>query len=68
MTFSPALAAGKPVQLFEGPYTPDVVGHQRYDVDAAGNFLMVENNDAFRAVLVQGWEREVARLVSAARR
>jgi Tol biopolymer transport system component len=64
MTFTPALGAGTPIELFDGPYTPDLLGHQRYDVAPDGRFLMVENSDAFRAVLIQGWSHEVNRLVA----
>ncbi len=62
MTFTPTLAAGQPVQLFDGPYTLDLMGHQRWDVAPDGRFLMVENSDDFRIVLVQNWSGELQRL------
>jgi eukaryotic-like serine/threonine-protein kinase len=53
-----------PVELFDGPYTLDLIGHQREDVASNGQrFLMVENSDDFPIVIVQNWPREVARLV-----
>jgi Tol biopolymer transport system component len=67
MTFSPALAAARPVELFDGPYTLDLQGHQRYDVAPDGRFLMVENSDDFRIVLVQGFASEVARVAPSKR-
>jgi len=63
MTFTPTLAAGPPVELFSGPYTLDLMGHQRWDVAPDGRFLMVENSDDFRIVLVQNWALELNRLV-----
>ena len=63
MTFTPTLAAGHPVELFDGPYTLDLMGHQRWDVAPSGKFLMVENSDDFRIVLVQNWLQELNRLV-----
>jgi len=68
MTFTPALAAARPVELFDGPYTLDLWGHQRYDVAPDGRFLMVENSDDFRIVLVQSWAAELERLVPLGRR
>ena len=62
MTFTPTLAAGHPVELFDGPYTLDLMGHQRWDVAPGGRFLMVENSDDFRIVLVQNWLQELNRL------
>jgi hypothetical protein len=64
LTFTPELAAGHPVELFQGPYTLDFMGHQRWDVAPDGRFLMVENSDDFRIVLVQAWSTELDRLVS----
>jgi serine/threonine protein kinase len=63
MSFTPTLAAAQPVELFDGPYTLDLMGHQRYDVAPDGRFLMVENSDDFRIVLVQSWSEELNRLV-----
>lgn len=54
-----------PVQLFDGPYTVDLSGHQRYDVAPDGRFLMVENSEDFRVVLVEGFFEELNRLVPA---
>jgi hypothetical protein len=56
------LGAGRPVELFDGPYTLDLLGHQRWDVAPDGRFLMVENSDDFRSVLVQSWSSELNRL------
>jgi hypothetical protein len=39
------------------------MGHQRYDVAPDGRFLMVENSDDFRIVLVQNWAEELYRPV-----
>jgi Tol biopolymer transport system component len=63
LTFTPTLLASKPVELFDGPYTLDLMGHQRYDVAPDGRFLMVENSDDFRIVLVQNWAEELYRPV-----
>jgi hypothetical protein len=63
LAFTPTLLASKPVELFDGPYTLDLMGHQRYDVAPDGKFLMVENSDDFRIVLVQNWAEELNRLV-----
>jgi len=52
-----------PVELFDGPYTLDLRGHQREDVAADGRFLMVENSDDFPIVVVQNWAAELARAV-----
>jgi hypothetical protein len=53
-----------PVELFDGPYTLDLMGHQREDVSSDGRrFLMVENSDDFPIVIVQNWPQELARLV-----
>jgi hypothetical protein len=64
MTLTPALAAARPVELFDGPYTLDLRGHQRYDVAPDGRFLTVENSDDFRMVLVQSWTQELPRLTA----
>ena len=43
-----------PVELFDGPYTLDLMGHQREDVAPDGRrFPMVENSDDFPIVIVQ---------------
>jgi hypothetical protein len=52
-----------PVELFDGPYTLDLMGHQREDVASDGRFLMVENSDDFPIVIVQNWPLELRRLV-----
>ncbi len=52
-----------PVELFDGPYTVDLSGHQRYDVAPDGRFLMVENSEDFRVVLVEGFFEELDRLL-----
>ncbi|MDQ3489300.1 MAG: serine/threonine-protein kinase [Acidobacteriota bacterium] len=52
-----------PVELFDGPYTLDLMGHQREDVAPDGRFLMVENSDDFPIVIVQHWPLELERLV-----
>ena len=57
------LAFGPPVELFDGPYTLDLMGHQREDVAADGRFLMVENSEDFPIVIVQNWALELGRLV-----
>ena len=58
---------GPPVELFDGPYTLDLMGHQRYDVARDGkSFLMVENSDDFPIVVVQNWPRELGELAGAA--
>ena len=49
--------------LFDGPYTLDLSGHQRYDVAPDGRFLMVENSEDFRVVVVEGFFEEWKRLV-----
>ena len=54
-----------PVELFDGPYTVDLSGHQRYDVAPDGRFLMVENSEDFRIVVVEGFFDELRRLVAA---
>jgi hypothetical protein len=53
------------VELFDGPYTVDLSGHQRYDVAPDGRFLMVENSEDFRVVVVEGFFNELRRLVPA---
>jgi serine/threonine protein kinase len=57
------LAFDVPVELYDGPYTLDLMGHQREDVGPDGRFLMVENSDDFPIVIVQNWTVELRRLV-----
>jgi serine/threonine protein kinase len=60
----PELSFATPVELFEGPYTLDFMGHQRWDVAPDGDrFLMVENSQDYRIVIVQNWFEELERLV-----
>jgi serine/threonine protein kinase len=60
----PPLRVDAPVQLFDGPYTLDLKGHQREDIAPDGkSFLMVENTDDFGIVIVQNWTDELKRLV-----
>ena len=62
--FDNELRIGVPDELIDGPYTLDLMGHQRYDVAPDGSgFLMVENSDDFRVVIVQNFTRELERLV-----
>jgi hypothetical protein len=63
MSSAGPLGFSVPVELFDGPYTLDLRGHQREDVAADGRFLMVENSDDFPIVLVQNWAAELARVV-----
>jgi hypothetical protein len=49
ITIGPEIDVSKPIELFDGPYTVDLSGHQRYDVAPDGRFLMVENSEAFRS-------------------
>jgi hypothetical protein len=68
VTREPELDIGQPVELFDGPYTLDLRGHQRYDVAPDGQqFLMVENGDDFRVVIVLNWFEELNQLVPAGR-
>jgi Tol biopolymer transport system component len=61
-TQPPVFAA--PEELFDGPYTLDLMGHQREDISPDGkSFLMVENSDDFPIVIVQNWTAELQRLV-----
>jgi len=61
---SPSTGAGTPVMLFDGPFTMDFMGHQRYDVAHDGRFLMVEDAGDFRFIVVQAWTEEVRKLVA----
>ena len=64
MSSGPTLGFSVPVELFDGPYTLDLKGHQREDVASDGRrFLMVENSDDFPIVIVQNWLEELKRLV-----
>jgi Tol biopolymer transport system component len=63
VTFDPEIDVSTPVELFDGPYTLDLSGHQRYDVAPDGRFLMVENSEDFRIVVVEGFFDELNRLV-----
>jgi hypothetical protein len=63
MSSATPLGFSAPVELFDGPYTLDLMGHQREDVSSDGRFLMVENSDDFPIVIVQNWPLELARLV-----
>jgi hypothetical protein len=62
MSSQPPVGFSAPVELFDGPYTLDLMGHQREDVAPDGRFLMVENSDDFPIVIVQNWPVELARL------
>jgi hypothetical protein len=58
------LAFDPPAEIFDGPYTLDLMGHQREDVASDGQkFLMVENSDDFPIVIVQNWPLELEQLV-----
>lgn len=59
----PEIDVSSPVELFDGPYTVDLSGHQRYDVAPDGRFLMVENSEDFRIILVEGFFDELVRLL-----
>ena len=59
----PGIEVSPPELLFDGPYTLDLSGHQRYDVAPDGRFLMVENSEDFRVVVVEGFFEELRRLV-----
>jgi hypothetical protein len=63
VTLQPNIDVSKPVELFDGPYTVDLSGHQRYDVAPDGRFLMVENSEDFRVVIVEGFFHELMRLL-----
>jgi eukaryotic-like serine/threonine-protein kinase len=64
MTSSQPLAFSSPLELFDGPYTLDLMGHQREDVAPDWRrFLMVENSDDFPIVIVQNWALELGRAV-----
>jgi len=63
IALEPEIDVSTPVELFNGPYTVDLSGHQRYDVAPDGRFLMVENSEDFRVVVVEGFFQELNRLV-----
>jgi eukaryotic-like serine/threonine-protein kinase len=64
MSSGPTLGFSVPVELFDGPYTLDLMGHQREDISSDGRrFLMVENSDDFPIVIVQNWPLELGRVV-----
>jgi len=63
MSSAAPLGFSVPFELFDGPYTLDLKGHQREDVTRDGRFLMVENSDDFPIVIVQNWAAELARAV-----
>ena len=64
IVLEPEIDVSTPVELFDGPYTVDLSGHQRYDVAPDGRFLMVENSEDFRIVVVEGFFDELDRLVT----
>jgi hypothetical protein len=63
MSSTKPLAFSAPVEVFDGPYTLDLMGHQREDVASDGRFLMVENSDDFPIIIVQNWPLELERIV-----
>ena len=63
VSVAPEIEASRPELLFDGPYTVDLSGHQRYDVAPDGRFLMVENSEDFRVVVVEGFFEELKRLL-----
>jgi len=63
ISLGPEIDVSTPVELFDGPYTVDLSGHQRYDVAPDGRFLMVENSEDFRIVVVEGFFHELNRLL-----
>ena len=63
ITLEPDIEVSVPVELFDGPYTVDLSGHQRYDAAPDGRFLMVENSEDFRVVVVEGFFQELNRLL-----
>ena len=63
MSSTAPLGFSAPVELFDGPYTLDLMGHQREDVASDGRFLMVENSDDFPIIIVQNWALELGRVV-----
>jgi len=67
VTRAPEIDVSIPHELFDGPYTLDLSGHQRYDVAPDGRFLMVENSEDFRVVVVEGFFEELNRLLPTGR-
>ncbi len=63
IALTPEIEVSPPELLFDGPYTLDLSGHQRYDVGPDGRFLLVENSEDFRVVVVEGFFVELKRLV-----
>ena len=63
VSVAPEIEASRPELLFDGPYTVDLSGHQRYDLAPDGRFLMVENSEDFRVVVVEGFFEELKRLL-----
>ena len=64
MSSAAPLGFSAPVELFDGPYTLDLLGHQREDISSDGRrFLMVENSDDFPIIMVQNWAMELGSLV-----
>ena len=64
VTYEGGIRFSAPTELFDGPYTLDLMGHQRYDVAPDGqSFIMVENSDDFPIVVVQNFSLELNRLV-----
>lgn len=63
VSLGPPIDVSPPVELFDGPYTLDLSGHQRWDVAPDGRFLMVENSEDFQVVIVEGFFEELKRLV-----
>jgi Tol biopolymer transport system component len=63
ISLGPQIEVSTPIELFDGPYTLDLSGHQRYDAAPDGRFLMVENSEDFRVVVVEGFFDELNRLV-----
>jgi serine/threonine protein kinase len=64
MSSAAPLGFSAPVEVFDGPYTLDLMGHQREDVSSDGRrFLMVENSDDFPIIIVQNWALELGSLV-----
>lgn len=63
MSSTASLGFNVPIELFDGPYTLDLKGHQREDVAPDGRFLLVENSDDFPIVIVQNWAAELSRVV-----
>lgn len=63
VSLGPPIDVSPPVELFDGPYTLDLSGHQRWDVAPDGRFLMVENSEDFQVVIVERFFEELKRLV-----